>query len=70
MMAVCLSQTEAEARLQEQQVSSVAKTRKAAELLSAKEDSSHEDMPEYYLQIADQNGKVIDLPKEERKVSK
>ena len=37
-MALCLSETEAEAQLEQERFSRVAKTREAAELLSVKED--------------------------------
>lgn len=38
VMVLCLSETEAEARQHQEQIERVAKTRQAAELLSAKED--------------------------------
>ncbi len=38
MMCICLSETEAEARHHDEEVSRVAKTRHGAELLAAKED--------------------------------
>ena len=39
-MAICLSETEAEARRHQSEMDRVAKTREAAELLSAKEDGN------------------------------
>ena len=43
IMAICLSETEAEARRHQNEVDRVAKTREAAELLSAKEDGNDDD---------------------------
>ena len=42
-MAICLSETEAEARRHQNEMDRVAKTREAAELLSAKEDGNDYD---------------------------
>ena len=42
-MAICLSETEAEARRHQNEMDRVAKTREAAELLSAKEDGNDDD---------------------------
>ncbi|XP_064598397.1 NEDD8 ultimate buster 1-like [Liolophura sinensis] len=67
MMAVCLTETEAEARLGQERVRKVAKTREAAELLSDKVRDDEDPNSGYYLQVADQTGKPLDLPKEERK---
>ena len=43
IMAICLSETEAEARRHQNEMDRVAKTREAAELLSAKEDGNDDD---------------------------
>nr|XP_006821424.1 PREDICTED: NEDD8 ultimate buster 1-like [Saccoglossus kowalevskii] len=63
VMVICLSQSEVEARRQEQEVLNVQKTRQAAEVLTRRED----DGSALYLQIADHNGKPINLPVAERK---
>ena len=68
MMALVLSETQAEAVREENRAQSVAKTREAAELLASHQDGGKDDSEHYYLQIADQRGKPIDLPTEERKV--
>ncbi|CAH1788889.1 unnamed protein product [Owenia fusiformis] len=64
VMAICLSETETEARLQQQQMDKFNQTKQAAELLAGTTQSSDGD--DYYLQIADQSGKSLNLPKEER----
>ena len=66
-MALCLNESQAEAIQAQNRMDSVAKTREAAEILAAKDEGPNDD--HYYLQIADQKGKPIDLPDEERKVS-
>ncbi|XP_046345858.2 NEDD8 ultimate buster 1-like [Haliotis rufescens] len=64
VMAVRLSVAEAEAHRQQKQASNVAKTREAAELLTTKIDSEEDD---FDIQIADQSGKPLQLPLEEKK---
>ncbi|XP_064646683.1 NEDD8 ultimate buster 1-like [Lineus longissimus] len=63
VMAIFLSESEAEARRREGEVSQLSKTRAAAELLSKKE----KEQGDPYMQIADQSGKTLNLPDEERK---
>ncbi len=69
IMTICLSESEVEARRKDEEVKRVAKTREAAEYLSQYDEGGENDNSNYYLQIADQTGKRIDLPKEERKVN-
>lgn len=64
VMVVILSATEAEVVQHEQNVSAVSKTREAAELLSARAEA---DDDTFDVQIADQKGRPLALPKEEKK---
>ncbi|ESP03187.1 hypothetical protein LOTGIDRAFT_224600 [Lottia gigantea] len=63
IMTVLLSVTELEAVQKEKQVEDVNKTRKAAELLSVR---AANDDTKYDVQIADQSGRPLKLPKEEK----
>ncbi|KAL3854064.1 hypothetical protein ACJMK2_013345 [Sinanodonta woodiana] len=65
LLLLCLSVTEAEASRQQEQISQLMETRHAAELLSAR--AENEDDDEYSVQIADQSGRPLQLPPEERK---
>ncbi|XP_013387690.1 NEDD8 ultimate buster 1 [Lingula anatina] len=65
VMAICLTEAEAEARVQQEQLLKVSRTREAAEILASKDDAG--DGHEPFLQIADQAGKSLQLPPEERK---
>ncbi|XP_072034436.1 NEDD8 ultimate buster 1-like [Amphiura filiformis] len=65
VMVICLSEGEMEARSQEEQASRLARTKDAAQALAnRKEDSDHDN---YFIQIADQDGKPLELPDGERR---
>jgi len=63
VMALCLSAPEANAVEQQQQASKLSRMREAAELFNSHED----DDSHYSIQIADQSGRPLDLPRDERK---
>ncbi|KAK7498565.1 hypothetical protein BaRGS_00010225 [Batillaria attramentaria] len=67
VMVVVLSATEAEVIQHEHNVSAVSRTREAAELLSAR---AGEDDDTFDVQIADQKGRPLALPKEEKREKK
>ncbi|KAK6165393.1 hypothetical protein SNE40_022327 [Patella caerulea] len=64
IMTVLLSVTETEAGLKQREAEQVMKTREAAELLSSR---AAIDDTEFDVQIADQTGRPLKLPKEEKK---
>ncbi|XP_022098382.1 NEDD8 ultimate buster 1-like [Acanthaster planci] len=67
VMVICLSQSEVEARRREEQASKLVKTKEAAAILAKRKEGGHRSHSEqYFLQIADQTGKAIDLPDSER----
>ncbi|XP_074663116.1 NEDD8 ultimate buster 1-like [Tubulanus polymorphus] len=67
VMAICLSESEVEMRQEEEDMFTVQKTKAAAELLSNKKRNEGDPEEEYFMQIADQTGKPINLPPDERK---
>ncbi|KAL8580117.1 hypothetical protein ACOMHN_061231 [Nucella lapillus] len=64
MMAVVLTETEAEVRQKEEEMNEVTRTRQAAELLSTRAENEDDH---FDVRIANQNGRTLELPKEERK---
>lgn len=64
LMCLCLSVSEAEAAQKEEEVMEMMNTRQAAELLSSKVEKDDYDVD---IQIADQSGRPLKLPPEERK---
>ncbi|XP_041374980.1 NEDD8 ultimate buster 1-like [Gigantopelta aegis] len=64
IMVIQLAHSEVEAQRQEDEMLDVVKTRKAAELLSSRIDTDDDD---FEVQIADQSGRPLQLPVEERK---
>lgn len=65
ILVLCLSVTEAEAARQQGEITRLMSTRKAAELLSSK--AGTEDDDDFEIQIADQSGRPLQLPKEEKR---
>ncbi|XP_076460084.1 NEDD8 ultimate buster 1-like [Babylonia areolata] len=65
VMAVVLTETEGQARQKEEEICDVSRTRQAAELLSTR--AENDDVDEFDIRIADQSGRTLQLPKEERK---
>lgn len=65
IMVLQLSVTEAEAAKRQDDMNKLMSTRQAAELLSSKVESDDDNL--YDVQIADQSGRPLNLPKEERK---
>ena len=63
MMAMFISVSEAQMMQNDRDLAEVKKARRAAELLSTKED----DDDRFNVQIADQKGQPINLPKEEKR---
>ncbi|GFR78199.1 NEDD8 ultimate buster 1-like [Elysia marginata] len=63
IMAIVMTSSEAQIARKEAEVAEVEKTRQTAELLSARGD----DDEDFDIQIADQNGKPLALPAEEKK---
>ncbi|XP_071792301.1 NEDD8 ultimate buster 1-like [Asterias amurensis] len=67
VMVICLSETEIEARGREKQATNLIKTKEAAAILAKRKDGGSSGSRErYFLQIADQTGKPIDIPDDER----
>ncbi|XP_071489465.1 NEDD8 ultimate buster 1-like [Diadema antillarum] len=68
VMVICLSQSEVEARKQEDQRNRLERTKEAAKILAKRntEDRIGREDDRYFLQIADQTGRPIKLPDEER----
>ncbi|XP_038047872.1 NEDD8 ultimate buster 1-like isoform X2 [Patiria miniata] len=67
VLVICLSQSEREARQREERASQLVKTKEAAAILAKRKDGGHRSRgDQYFLQIADQTGKPIDLPDSER----
>lgn len=67
VLVLCLSADEANIIESDSHSARVAKTRKAAEIMTGYNDNDDGDDSRYQLQIADQRGKVIEIPKEEKK---
>ncbi|CAH1248996.1 NUB1 [Branchiostoma lanceolatum] len=70
VLVICLSESEAEAQRKEEQVSKVRRAREGAELLAdtlAADDDMEHDGNQYGLQIADQTGRALQIPREEKR---
>ncbi|KAK7113138.1 hypothetical protein V1264_012483 [Littorina saxatilis] len=66
VMAVMITDTEADVKREEQQIADFSKTRQAAELLSTRAETDDID-DDVGVQITDQHGRSLDLPKEEKR---
>lgn len=64
ILVLCLSDVEVSVIEKEDHLSQIAKTRQAAELVAGYDG---DDSNVYQLQIADQNGKILNIPKDEKK---
>ncbi|XP_078702483.1 NEDD8 ultimate buster 1-like isoform X2 [Branchiostoma floridae x Branchiostoma belcheri] len=70
VLVICLSESEAEAQQREEQMSKVRRAREGAELLAnslAGDDDMDHDGHQYGLQIADQSGRALQIPREEKR---
>lgn len=68
VMVICLSESEVEARRQDDQRHRLERTKEAAKILATRnsEDRIGREDDRYFLQIADHTGRAIKLPDEER----
>lgn len=67
VLVLCLSADEVNIIESDSHSARVAKTRKAAEIMTGYNDDDDGDDSRYQLQIADQKGKIMEIPKEEKK---
>lgn len=65
ILAVVLTGTEADVRQEEQEIADISKTRHAAELLSTR--AGNDDTDDFDIQITDQGGRPLALPREEKR---